>query len=85
MFLSKSSFADAFILHSAAQGQLFAALRKTRLIPEGIGWEGLNYSRCGRTDKGVSALGQVYGFFGAPVSFDIIFEFHDKCQSGTPD
>ena len=41
------------------QGRLFAALRQTRLIPEGVGWEGLGYSRCGRTDKGVSALGQV--------------------------
>ena len=41
------------------QGRLFAALRRTRLIPEGVGWEGLGYSRCGRTDKGVSALGQV--------------------------
>lgn len=34
-------------------------MRRTKLIPEGAGWEGLGYSRCGRTDKGVSALGQV--------------------------
>ena len=40
------------------QGQLFAALRRTRLIEEGLGWEALEYSRCGRTDKGVSALCQ---------------------------
>eukprot|EP01062_Namystynia_karyoxenos_P024079 TRINITY_DN19348_c0_g3_i1.p1 TRINITY_DN19348_c0_g3~~TRINITY_DN19348_c0_g3_i1.p1 ORF type:complete len:540 (+),score=128.43 TRINITY_DN19348_c0_g3_i1:72-1622(+) len=41
------------------EGHLFAALRKLRLVdPEGRGMpEG--YSRCGRTDKGVSALGQV--------------------------
>ena len=45
------------------QGQLFGALRRTRLIPEGVGWEGLQYSRCGRTDKGVSALGQACIFF----------------------
>ena len=41
------------------QGQLFAALRRTRLIEEGLGWEALGYSRCGRTDRGVSALCQV--------------------------
>ncbi len=40
------------------QGQLFAALRRTRLVEEGLGWQALQYSRCGRTDKGVSALGQ---------------------------
>ena len=40
------------------QGQLFAALRRTRLIEEGLDWEALEYSRCGRTDKGVSALCQ---------------------------
>lgn len=41
------------------QGQLYAALRRTKLIPEDTGWQELGYSRCGRTDKGVSALGQV--------------------------
>jgi tRNA U38,U39,U40 pseudouridine synthase TruA len=40
------------------QGQLFAALRRTRLVEDGLGWQALQYSRCGRTDKGVSALGQ---------------------------
>jgi len=29
--------------------------------PEGISWEGCEYSKCGRTDKGVSAFGQVIG------------------------
>jgi tRNA pseudouridine38/39 synthase len=38
---------------------LFAALRKTRLIPADATWKELKYSRGGRTDKGVSALGQV--------------------------
>ncbi len=41
------------------QAHLFAALLKCRLVPEGSTWSQLNYSRCGRTDKGVSALGQV--------------------------
>ena len=41
------------------QSQLYAALRRTKLIPNDTGWQELGYSRCGRTDKGVSALGQV--------------------------
>ena len=38
------------------EGQLFAALKKTCLVQSR---ETSNYSRCARTDKGVSALGQV--------------------------
>lgn len=41
------------------QGHLLAALRRTRLIPQDADPATLKYSRCGRTDKGVSALGQV--------------------------
>ncbi|KAL1306040.1 hypothetical protein AAFC00_004167 [Neodothiora populina] len=50
--------------------ELFKALTKTRLIfptrlaelSEGeIDWEGTEYSKCGRTDRGVSAFGQVIG------------------------
>lgn len=50
---------------------LWKALMKARLIfptpVEGLGsgeevnWEGCEYSKCGRTDKGVSAFGQVVG------------------------
>ncbi|OQO06538.1 hypothetical protein B0A48_08321 [Cryoendolithus antarcticus] len=56
---------------------LWRALRKVRLtfpaFPEGkagghgkdeleeVCWEGVEYSKCGRTDKGVSAFGQVVG------------------------
>ena len=49
---------------------LWAALVKARLIsppgsedlPAGkISWEGCDYSKCGRTDRGVSAFGQVIG------------------------
>eukprot|EP00667_Euglena_gracilis_P011912 EG_transcript_12208 len=38
------------------ESQLFSALQKTCLIADRAS---CNYSRCGRTDKGVSALGQV--------------------------
>ena len=38
------------------QAEIFQALTKTRLIENR---ETANYSRCGRTDKGVSAFGQV--------------------------
>lgn len=49
---------------------LWRALRKTRLIfptykpgqsEEDVNWEGCEYSKCGRTDRGVSAFGQVVG------------------------
>ncbi len=41
------------------QGHFFAALRHCRLIPADVDINSLQYSRCGRTDKGVSALSQV--------------------------
>ncbi|KAL6754015.1 pseudouridine synthase [Haematococcus lacustris] len=41
------------------EAHLFAALRQTRLVAETAQPAELRYSRCGRTDKGVSALGQV--------------------------
>ncbi len=46
-------------VEATVEGLLFSALRKTRLIPEQAEISSLQYSRCGRTDKGVSALGQV--------------------------
>ncbi|KAK9824843.1 hypothetical protein WJX81_005826 [Elliptochloris bilobata] len=52
-------FASQTDIQATVEGQLFAALRRTWLIEEGMGWEALGYSRCGRTDKGVSALCQV--------------------------
>lgn len=55
--------------------ELWKALRRARLIfpkstltnendglrPYTIDWEGCDYSKCGRTDRGVSAFGQVIG------------------------
>ncbi|KAK4542022.1 hypothetical protein LTR36_007222 [Oleoguttula mirabilis] len=50
--------------------ELWKALRKTRLIfpefragqgEEEVCWDGVEYSKCGRTDRGVSAFGQVVG------------------------
>ena len=47
--------------------ELWKALRKAHLIfpigstENGINWEGCEYSKCGRTDRGVSAFGQVIG------------------------
>ena len=38
---------------------MFAALRATRLIAADATWAQCGYSRCGRTDKGVSALRQL--------------------------
>jgi len=51
--------------------ELWKALRKTKLIfpdfskvggdESEVCWDGVEYSKCGRTDKGVSAFGQVVG------------------------
>lgn len=50
--------------------ELYKALKKTKLIfpkhkegqsEEDVCWEGCEYSKCGRTDRGVSAFGQVVG------------------------
>ncbi|PMD61871.1 pseudouridine synthase [Hyaloscypha bicolor E] len=50
--------------------ELWKALNKARLIfpqranpmsPGEVNWEGCEYSKCGRTDRGVSAFGQVIG------------------------
>lgn len=50
--------------------ELWKALNKARLVfpvpntllkPQEPNWEGCDYSKCGRTDKGVSAFGQVIG------------------------
>lgn len=38
---------------------LLSALEKTHLIEVGKGWEGCDFARCGRTDRGVSSAGQV--------------------------
>jgi tRNA pseudouridine38/39 synthase len=41
------------------EGELLKALEKTHLIEPGTGWDGCEFSRCGRTDRGVSSAGQV--------------------------
>ena len=41
------------------EGELLKAFEKTHLIEAGTGWEGCGFSRCGRTDRGVSSAGQV--------------------------
>ncbi|WWC69874.1 tRNA pseudouridine(38-40) synthase [Kwoniella pini CBS 10737] len=41
------------------ESELLKALEKTKLIEVGKGLEGCGYSRCGRTDRGVSGEGQV--------------------------
>jgi hypothetical protein len=41
------------------EGALFAALRRTKLIAPDATPEDVAYTRCGRTDAGVSALGQI--------------------------
>lgn len=41
------------------EGELLKALETTFLVDKGAGLEGCGFSRCGRTDRGVSSAGQV--------------------------
>ena len=52
-------FARQDCTDNTIEGEFFKALRKTKLVAPDAEISGLRYSRCGRTDKGVSALGQV--------------------------
>lgn len=56
---SYQGFARQADSDNTIEGVLFPALRRVKLIPEDVEISSLGYSRCGRTDKGVSALGQV--------------------------
>lgn len=49
-------FASQENTHNTIEEKLFEALGKTRLV---VNRQTSNYHRCGRTDKGVSAFGQV--------------------------
>lgn len=54
-------FASEAQLEPTVESEIFAALKKTRLL---IGERNeAHYSRCGRTDKGVSAFGQVIALY----------------------
>jgi tRNA pseudouridine38/39 synthase len=52
-------FARQDMTDNTIEAELFQTMRRTKLIPEDAEISSLSYSRCGRTDKGVSALGQV--------------------------
>lgn len=52
-------FARLKDIEETVEGHFFNALRRGRLIPPEADPLELDYSRCGRTDKGVSASGQV--------------------------
>jgi len=52
-------FARQENIEETIEEHLFAAFIRCCLIPDGMSWQDLKYSRGGRTDKGVSGLGQV--------------------------
>lgn len=52
-------FARQDMTDNTIEAEIFQTMRRTKLIPEDAEISSLSYSRCGRTDKGVSALGQV--------------------------
>ena len=51
-------FAAQEFIENTVEGHFFRALKKICLIPEDAAWDDFKYSRCGRTDIGVSASGQ---------------------------
>jgi tRNA pseudouridine38/39 synthase len=48
---------------ATVEGELLKALEKVHLVEHGKGFEGCFYSRCGRTDRGVSGEGQVVNLY----------------------
>lgn len=48
---------------TTVEGELLKALEKTHLVDKEKGFEGCSYSRCGRTDRGVSGEGQVVDLY----------------------
>ncbi|XP_068643250.1 uncharacterized protein [Aristolochia californica] len=54
-------FASEAQMDPTVESELFKALERTKLLV--CGKNNLCYSRCGRTDKGVSAIGQVISLF----------------------
>ncbi|KAI5654648.1 hypothetical protein M9H77_31835 [Catharanthus roseus] len=55
-------FASEAQMDPTIESEIFKALKKTRLIV-GVDKKEMQYSRCGRTDKGVSSVGQVIALF----------------------
>ncbi|XP_021737671.1 tRNA pseudouridine(38/39) synthase-like isoform X1 [Chenopodium quinoa] len=54
-------FASEVQMEPTVESELFKAFEKTRLLIDDR--KGSQYSRCGRTDKGVSAVGQVIALY----------------------
>lgn len=48
---------------ATVEGELWKALCSSRLVDDQVGMNGVGWSRCGRTDRGVSAAGQVVAFW----------------------
>ncbi|KAI0060150.1 tRNA pseudouridine synthase [Artomyces pyxidatus] len=54
------------------EGTLFDALAKTRLVDGAAGLDGCGWERCGRTDRGVSAAGQVVSLWVRSALGDVV-------------
>ncbi|GJJ09269.1 hypothetical protein Clacol_003491 [Clathrus columnatus] len=65
------------------EGVLFNALTQTRLIDPNKGFEGCGWERCGRTDRGVSAAGQVISLWVRSAINDGIIPDSDQTETAS--
>lgn len=52
------------------ESALWRALSEARIVDDSVGLQGVGWSRCGRTDRGVSAAGQVVAFWARSRKVD---------------
>lgn len=52
------------------ESALWQALSDARIVDDSVGLQGVGWSRCGRTDRGVSAAGQVVAFWARSRKVD---------------
>eukprot|EP01130_Rhizamoeba_saxonica_P018519 TRINITY_DN9297_c0_g1_i1.p1 TRINITY_DN9297_c0_g1~~TRINITY_DN9297_c0_g1_i1.p1 ORF type:complete len:385 (+),score=76.51 TRINITY_DN9297_c0_g1_i1:149-1156(+) len=55
---------------NSVERELLQAATRTRIIPENFTLESINFSRSGRTDRGVHAFGQVVSFLARSIISD---------------
>ncbi|MCO5555743.1 hypothetical protein L7F22_009288 [Adiantum nelumboides] len=68
--MQTSSGSKDGIAVETVESVLWQALSDARLVDHSVGLQGVGWSRCGRTDRGVSAAGQVVAFWARSRKVD---------------